>query len=119
MESLKQYLIHNFEGVFVLVILTFVSAIVWLVDSKLPFLNFFYLPVLLSSYYLGIRSGVRRNRTLRPLVLHHDVGGIPDPYGCHCGFYPPRTAGQHHRSAARQGRSEWQRRTSRTNYVYD
>lgn len=58
MESLKQYLIHNFEGVFVLVILTFVSAIVWLVDSKLPFLNFFYLPVLLSSYYLGIRSGV-------------------------------------------------------------
>lgn len=58
MESLKQYLIDNFEGVFILVVLTVVSAIVWFVDSKLSFLNFFYLPVLLSSYYLGIRSGV-------------------------------------------------------------
>ncbi|MFT7472133.1 MAG: adenylate cyclase [Kiritimatiellia bacterium] len=58
MEPLKQYLIDNFEGVFVLVILIFVSAIVWFVESKLSFLNFFYLPVLLGSYYLGIRSGV-------------------------------------------------------------
>lgn len=58
MEALKQYLIDNFEGVFILVILVVVSAIVWFVESKLSFLNFFYLPVLLSSYYLGIRSGV-------------------------------------------------------------
>ena len=58
MEALKQYLVDNFEGVFILVILVFVSAIVWFVDAKLSFLNFFYLPVLLSSYYLGIRSGV-------------------------------------------------------------
>ncbi len=58
MEAVKQYLIDNFEGVFILVILFVVSMIVWLVDSKLSFLNFFYLPVLLSSYYLGIRSGV-------------------------------------------------------------
>jgi class 3 adenylate cyclase len=58
MEALKQYLIDNFEGVFILVILVVVSAIVWFVDAKLSFLNFFYLPVLLSSYYLGIRSGV-------------------------------------------------------------
>lgn len=58
MEPVKQYLIDNFEAVFVLVILVSVSAIVWQVDTKLPFLNFFYLPVLLGSYYLGIRSGV-------------------------------------------------------------
>lgn len=58
MEPIKQYLIDNFEGVFVLIILIFVSAIVWFVEAKLSFLNFFYLPVLLSSYYLGIRSGV-------------------------------------------------------------
>ncbi len=58
MEALKQYLIDNFEGVFVLIILVCVSIIVWFVDAKLSFLNFFYLPVLLSSYYLGIRSGV-------------------------------------------------------------
>ena len=58
MEPLKRYLIENFEGVFILVILLCVSLIVWVVDAKLPFLNFFYLPVLLSSYYLGIRSGV-------------------------------------------------------------
>ena len=58
MEPIKQFWIDNFEGVFVLVILVFVSAIVWFVESKLSFLNFFYLPVLLGSYYLGIRSGV-------------------------------------------------------------
>ena len=58
MEQLKRYLIENFEGVFILVILLCVSAIVWLVEARLSFLNFFYLPVLLSSYYLGIRSGV-------------------------------------------------------------
>lgn len=58
MTSLKQYLIENFEAVFILIILAVVSMIVWFVDSKLSFLNFFYLPVLLSSYYLGIRSGV-------------------------------------------------------------
>ncbi|MBT7227399.1 MAG: hypothetical protein HN872_12440 [Gammaproteobacteria bacterium] len=58
MEPIKQYWIDNFEGVFVLVILVFVSAIVWFAESKLSFLNFFYLPVLLGSYYLGIRSGV-------------------------------------------------------------
>jgi hypothetical protein len=58
MEALKRYLVDNFEGVFILVILLSVSAIVWQVDSKLSFLNFFYLPVLLSSYYLGTRSGV-------------------------------------------------------------
>lgn len=58
MEPLKKYLIDNFEGVFILVILVCVSGVVWLVDAKLSFLNFFYLPVLLGSYYLGIRSGV-------------------------------------------------------------
>ncbi|MBT3530266.1 MAG: hypothetical protein HOF74_04275 [Gammaproteobacteria bacterium] len=58
MEQLKKYLVDNFEGVFILVILVFISAIVWFIEAKLAFLNFFYLPVLLSSYYLGIRSGV-------------------------------------------------------------
>ena len=58
MEPLKRYLIENFESVFILIILVCVTAIVWLVEAKLSFLNFFYLPVLLGSYYLGIRSGV-------------------------------------------------------------
>ncbi|MCH8173743.1 MAG: HD domain-containing protein [Proteobacteria bacterium] len=58
MEPLKRYLIENFESVFILIILVCVTAIVWVVEAKLSFLNFFYLPVLLGSYYLGIRSGV-------------------------------------------------------------
>lgn len=58
MEPLKRYLIENFEAVFILIILVCVTAIVWVVEAKLSFLNFFYLPVLLGSYYLGIRSGV-------------------------------------------------------------
>ncbi|MCH8264108.1 MAG: HD domain-containing protein [Proteobacteria bacterium] len=43
---------------FILVILVCVITVVWVVEAKLSFLNFFYLPVLLGSYYLGIRSGV-------------------------------------------------------------
>lgn len=58
MKQLKQYLIDNFEAAFILIILAVVGIIVWFVDAKLSFLNFFYLPVLLSSYYLGVRSGV-------------------------------------------------------------
>ena len=58
MKLLKRFLIENFEAVFIVIIVAVVCIIVWFVDSKLSFLNFFYLPVLLSSYYLGIRSGV-------------------------------------------------------------
>ena len=58
MNELKRYLVDNFEALFVLIILVVVSLIVWFVESKLSFLNFFYLPVLLGSYYLGTRSGV-------------------------------------------------------------
>ncbi len=59
MKSIVQrYLIENFEALFILTTLVVVSFIVWFADTKLSFLNFFYLPVLLSSYYLGIRSGV-------------------------------------------------------------
>ena len=59
MKSIVQrYLIENFESIFILTTLIVVSFIVWFADMKLALLNFFYLPVLLSSYYLGIRSGV-------------------------------------------------------------
>lgn len=58
MQAFKKYLIDNFEQAFVLLILVSVASIVYFVPYKLSFLNFFYLPVLLSAYYLSIRSAV-------------------------------------------------------------
>ena len=58
MNAIKHYLIDHFEGRGALISLLVVACIVWFVDVRLFFLKSFYLPVLLSSYYLMIRSGV-------------------------------------------------------------
>ncbi|MEW6614835.1 MAG: HD domain-containing phosphohydrolase [Thermodesulfobacteriota bacterium] len=55
MRGLKDYVINNFERVFILVILISVLVIYYFVPYKLAFLNVFYLPVLLSGYFSGRR----------------------------------------------------------------
>lgn len=56
LPKIKDYLIDNFEGVFVLVILVSVALINYYVPYKVAFLDFYYLPVLLSAYYLGLNK---------------------------------------------------------------
>ncbi len=53
---MKAYFIRNFESIFVLTILLSVSIINYYIPYKLAFLNFYYIPVLLASYFLG-RNG--------------------------------------------------------------
>jgi len=57
-DRLKQYLIKNFEQVFVLLILITISYITYYIPFKLAFMNFFFLPVIIAGYFLGIRSSV-------------------------------------------------------------
>ncbi len=58
MESLKRYLIDNFEQIFVLLILLSVAGITYFIPYKLAFLNFYFIPILLAAYYLGVRKAL-------------------------------------------------------------
>ncbi len=54
----RQYLAKNFESIFVLTVLLSMSLINYYIPYKLAFLNFYYIPILLASYYLGKKSTV-------------------------------------------------------------
>ena len=58
MEALKRYLLKNFEQLFVLMILVSVAGINYLIPYKLAFLNFYFIPILLGAYYLGVRKAL-------------------------------------------------------------
>jgi putative nucleotidyltransferase with HDIG domain len=58
MQYLKQFILKYLEAI--IVILTFVAAFVgtYLIEEVALILNFYYLPVLVSSYLLGRRKGI-------------------------------------------------------------
>ena len=58
MEALKKYLLKNFEQLFVLLILVSVAGINYFIPYKLAFLNFYFIPILLGAYYLGVRRAL-------------------------------------------------------------
>lgn len=58
MERYKKFVFDNFEAFLVVMILTSIAATHHLVTDKIPFLNFYYLPVFIAGYYLGRRKAV-------------------------------------------------------------
>ena len=58
MQGVKSYLFRNFEQLFVLIILVSVVVFNYLMPYKLIFLNFYFIPIMLAAYYLGVRSAV-------------------------------------------------------------
>lgn len=58
MEKFKRYVFDHFESHFIFTILISVILINFFVYSKIAFLNFYYLPVMLAGYYLGRRTAV-------------------------------------------------------------
>lgn len=58
MDRLKRYLLANFEHLFVLATLLSTAGVNYLIPTKLAFLNFYYLPIILAGYYLGRRRAV-------------------------------------------------------------
>jgi len=62
-KRMNKYFIKNFEQIFVLTVLVSVSIINYYIPYKLAFLNFYYLPIMLASYYLG------RKQTLYGAIL--------------------------------------------------
>jgi len=58
MERFKQYIFTNFEAIIVLVILLSSFLGTYFLDDPSIVLNFYYLPVLVASYFLGRRMGL-------------------------------------------------------------
>jgi len=53
MDRIKKFILKHFEGSLIILILIGILAIASLVHYKFAFLNFFFLPVILSGYFLG------------------------------------------------------------------
>ncbi len=60
MDKLKAYFLRHFEQTFILLTLVVTALINYhpLITDKLAFLNFYFLPIILSGYYLGRRKAV-------------------------------------------------------------
>lgn len=58
MRKTKNFILEHFEGAIIILVFFGVFAIAFLVYYKFSFLNFFFLPVILSGYFLGKREGV-------------------------------------------------------------
>ncbi len=58
MKKIKSLAFQHFETTLIIIILLGIIAIAFLVQYKIAFLNFFFLPVILAGYYLGKRQAV-------------------------------------------------------------
>ncbi len=58
MKNRERWLLKNIEGLIILTILISVMLLNYFIYSKVAFLNFYYLPVIIGGYYLGRRLAV-------------------------------------------------------------
>lgn len=58
MTGIRRFFLQRFELALIVLIFIGILAIAFLVRYKLSFLNFFFLPVILSGYFLGKRQAV-------------------------------------------------------------
>lgn len=58
MDRVKLFVLRNFEATVAIVLVAATALTVLVVVNKVAFLNFFYLPVLVSAYFLGKVKGV-------------------------------------------------------------
>jgi len=57
-KNRERWLLKNIEGIIILTILISVMLLNYFIYSKVAFLNFYYLPVIIGGYYLGRRLAV-------------------------------------------------------------
>ena len=58
LEKIKGYFVANFEAAFVLMVLLIIALINYYIPYKIAFLDFYYIPVLLAAFYLGLRRAL-------------------------------------------------------------
>lgn len=76
---LKKHLLQNFEGFFVLLTFIGIALILYFIDQKLSFLNFYFIPILLAGYFMNTRSAVLGS-LLSILVVTFFVVVNPDSF---------------------------------------
>jgi len=58
MRKIKKFIRDHFEGLIIILVFIGVLGIAFLIHYKLAFLNFFFLPIILSGYLLGKRKAI-------------------------------------------------------------
>ena len=58
MVRMNEFIARHFEKILVILILVTAFAGTYFVEEKFVVLNFYYLPVLVASYFLGRRTGI-------------------------------------------------------------
>jgi putative nucleotidyltransferase with HDIG domain len=58
LDRLKQFIVKHFEKILVLIILLAAAVGTFFIEDKTLLLNFYFLPVVFASYFLGKRLGV-------------------------------------------------------------
>ena len=58
LAKLKQFFHGNFEKIFIIASIIAAALITYFVPNNISFLNFFFLPVILAGYYVGVRLSV-------------------------------------------------------------
>ena len=81
-ERAKWFLYRNFERALVIVLVASLLGIHWLIDEKLAFLSFYYLPIIVAGFYLGAANAVLSAVLVVSLVLFFQaVQGLGVPAG--------------------------------------
>jgi hypothetical protein len=58
MKKTKKFIGDHFEGLIIILVFIGVLGIAFLIHYKLSFLNFFFLPIILSGYFLGKKKAI-------------------------------------------------------------
>lgn len=82
MKTFKDYILRNFEQVFILVVVATVFFVNYYIPYKIAFLNFYFLPVILAGYYMGTRrsvmgAGLCIVLVIAYIVLYPDLFTLP------------------------------------------
>jgi len=81
-QRAKWFLFRNFERTLVIMLVASLLGIHWLIDDKLAFLSFYYLPIIVAGFFLGRVTAVLAAVLVVTLVLFFQaVEGLGVPAG--------------------------------------
>jgi hypothetical protein len=69
LDTVKWFVYVHFEKVLVAVLVLSLLLIHWFVDYKVPFLSFYYLPIIVAGFFLGRNAAVSASVLIVGLVL--------------------------------------------------
>jgi hypothetical protein len=73
LDRARWFVFEHFEAMLVLLLVGSLLVIHWLIDEKVAFLNFYYLPVIAAGFYLGRRSAVWSSVLIVVLVVFFEA----------------------------------------------